>query len=162
MLSEDRAWWNIWLDGVVLMRQELVEVGIGIWWWCHWDPFTKNKPAEAGEVDGRMKPFASSSSTYFFMASASGCDKGNILPLGGVLLGISSMEQSLERCGGSSVAFTLLNASRRSAYWEGRWTTSECPWVRVMVLTVTGMLWLIHCSWQADPHCLISPSFHEM
>ncbi len=46
--------------------------------------FTKKNPAEAGDVDGRMKPLASSSSMYAFMASDSGCDRGKTRPWVGV------------------------------------------------------------------------------
>ncbi len=58
---------------------------------------TKKNPAEAGDLDGTMKPLASSSSIYFLMVSDSGCERGKTLPLGGVEPGMRSMAQSLGR-----------------------------------------------------------------
>ncbi len=80
---------------------------------------TKKNPADAGDMDGRMKPFANSSSMYDFMASDSGCDRGKTRPLGGCELGCRSMAQSLERWGGSCEALVLLKASIRSWYSIG-------------------------------------------
>lgn len=58
------------------------------------------------------------------MASDSGWDKGNILPFGGVVPGVKSMAQSVERCPGSCEAFFLLKASERSAYSDGKFSSS--------------------------------------
>lgn len=52
---------------------------------------TKKKPAEAGEVDGRIKTLASSSLMYASIALASCSDNGKILSHGGVVLGRSTM-----------------------------------------------------------------------
>ncbi len=76
--------------------------------------FTKKNLADAGEVDGRMKPLANSSSMYSLMASDSGWERGNTLPLVGIAPGSRSIAQSLDRCGGSCDALDLLKASKRS------------------------------------------------
>lgn len=81
---------------------------------------TKKNPADAGEMDGLMKPLASSSSMYAYIASDSGCDRGNTMPLVGIAPGSRSMAQSLARCGGSCETLNLLNASERSSYSTGR------------------------------------------
>ncbi len=52
---------------------------------------TKKNPAEAGEVDGLMKP----------SGKIVGFPSGNILLLGGMVPGINSMAQSTERWVGS-------------------------------------------------------------
>lgn len=44
----------------------------------------------------------------------SGCERGKIQPLAGVVLGSSSIAQMLDQCEGSFVALALLNASARS------------------------------------------------
>ncbi len=82
-----------------------------------------------------MKPLASSSSMYDFIASASGCDNGKTLPLGGCDPGRRSMAQSLARWGGKCNAFTLLKASARSWYSLGNESFEE-----VSPLLLTGML----------------------
>ncbi len=61
---------------------------------------TKKNPADAGDFDGTIKPFDNSSSMYCFIVSDSGCERGKILPLGGVNPGMRSMVQSLGRCRG--------------------------------------------------------------
>ncbi len=71
----------------------------------------KKNSAEAGDVDGLMKPLDSSSSIYNCIASASGCDKGKILPLVGWEPGWRSMAQSPVLCRGSWEALILLKAS---------------------------------------------------
>ncbi len=58
---------------------------------------TKKKPADAGDVDGLMKPFDSSSSMYAFMTSDSCCINGKILPLVGTAPERRLMAQSLGR-----------------------------------------------------------------
>ncbi len=157
MLSEDRAWWNIWLDGVVLKRQELVEVGIGNWWWSHWDPGgqcivwgcrpslrRRSRPRQVRwMVEWSPSPAPPQYTSSWLQPLV--VTKEIFCPWEVYYREWVQWNNRSNWCRGSSVAFTLLNASRRSAYWEGRWTTSEFPWVRVMVLTVTGMLWLIHC-----------------
>ncbi len=76
----------------------------------------KKNPAEAGDVEGLMKPLESSSSIYKFIASASGCDKGKTLPLGGWEPGWRSMGQSPVLCEGSWEALILVKASASSWY----------------------------------------------
>ncbi len=69
---------------------------------------TKKNPAEAGDVDGLMKPLESSSSINNLITSASGCHKVKILPLVGWEPGWRSMAQSPFLCGGSWEALILL------------------------------------------------------
>ncbi len=102
-----------------------------MFWDCRQSFFTKKKLGEAGEVEGLMKSFFSSSVIYLFMDSDSGWDIGNILPLGGVLSGTSSIEQSHERWGGSGEAFALLNTLERSAYSWGSPGISGSSVIRV-------------------------------
>ncbi len=70
----------------------------------------KKNLAEAGDVEGLMKPLESSSSIYNFIAPASGCDKGKTLPLGGWESGWRLMAQSPVMCEGSWEALILLKA----------------------------------------------------
>ncbi len=123
---------------------------------------TKKNPAEASEVDGLMKPLASSSSMYCLIASDSGWANGKILPLGGVVPDINSMAQSTERWAGSWDAFFLLNASARSEYSEGRsvlvafWTVGKDGMVEALEIFERQR------SWHVVPHWRICPSLQEM
>ncbi len=102
-----------------------------------------------------MKPLASSSSMYAFIASDSGCDRGNTLPLVGIAPGSRSMAQSLDRCGGSWEALDLLNASERSWYSAGR---SDTTGVSVDKEDLGFVAWNWNCRhflWQGSDHCWI-------
>ncbi len=72
------------------------------------------------------------------MASASGWERGKILPLGGCEPGWRSMAQSPALCGGSWVDLVLLKASVRSWYSEGSCflEVSDEPLTEVEVKTI--------------------------
>ncbi len=116
---------------------------------------TKKNPAEAGDLDGTMKPLANSSSIYFLMVSDSGCERGKTLPLGGAEPGMRSMAQSLGRWGGSLDALALLKASDRSWYSAGSSEESQglsslsCGWME-------GWLDIRQWRWQDFDHWRIS------
>ncbi len=123
---------------------------------------TKKNPADAGEMDGLMKPLASSSSMYAFIASDSGCDRGNTLPLVGIAPGSRSMAQSLDWCGGSWEAFDLLNASVRSWYSIGR---SDMAGISDDEGDAEVVTWCCNCRhsfWQRSYHCWICLTVQEI
>ncbi len=122
---------------------------------------TKKKLANAGEVDGLINPFDSSSSIYAFMASDSGCDRGKTLPLDGLDPGIISIEQSRSRCGRSCEAFVLLKASMRSCYSEGTPGIGESSIFWVGRGEVCDRLVSKQFCWQVSDHCSICLVVHE-
>ncbi len=88
-----RAWCRIWPDEVALVRLELVakDSGTSLWYHSGHDSrcmaevlhlfLNKEESGWGREVDGLMKPLASSSSMYCLIASDSGWANGKILPL---------------------------------------------------------------------------------
>ncbi len=117
--------------------------------------FTKKNPADAGEVDGRMKPLANSSSMYALMASDSGWERGNTLPFVGIAPGSRSIAQSLDRCSGSCDALDLLKASERSWYSTGRFLVEGVSESGEGVDFASGQWNCRHSWWQNSDHCWI-------
>ncbi len=92
---------------------------------------------------------------YAFMASDSGCERGNTLPLVGVAPGSRSMAQSLDRWGGSWEALDLLNASERSWYSAERSDMTGISNDEGDSGVVAWGLSCMHSLWQWSDHCWI-------
>ncbi len=123
---------------------------------------TKKKLADAGEVDGLINPFDSSSSIYAFMPSDSGCDRGKTLPLSRLSQDPAHLAQSRSRCRGSCEALVLLKASMKSWYSEGTPGIGESSIFWVGHGEVCDRLVSKQFCWQESDHISICLVVHEI